>query len=182
MGAGLEATSAVGSGTSIVINAYVPQTGLEATGGVGTVSISAGTGIDVDVTGLEATGGVTEPSIIGDAPNVAVTGVAGTGTIGTITAVTYQVVPVSGNNLAATGLVGTASVDADAIVNVTGLSTSASVGSVLVYGNIIPAPGTSWTGVTQFNSTWSEEQPSPTQRTKQRKGKEIWRRIQRWRY
>ena len=41
----------------------------------------------LDVTGLEATGGVTEPTIIGDAPNVAVTGVAATGTVGTITAI-----------------------------------------------------------------------------------------------
>jgi len=49
-----------------------------------------------------------------------------------------------------------------ASVPVTGLSTSATVGSVLVYGNIIPAPGTSWTGVSPNpGSTWTEKQPNP---------------------
>ena len=76
---------------------------------------------------------------------------------------TFQRVPVFGADLFATGQVGSVTIVAPASITVTGVSTSASVGSVLVYGNIIPDPGTSWTGVTPNPSnTWSEEQPNPS--------------------
>ena len=63
-----------------------------------------------------------------------------------------------------TGVVGQVqSITGGCSVTPEGVSTSASVGSVLVYGNIIPDPGTSWTGVTPNPSnTWSEEQPNPS--------------------
>mgnify|MGYP006270850555 FL=1 len=65
-------------------------------------------------------------------------------------------------DMTATGQVGSVTIVAPSSVTVTGLSTSATVGSVLVYGNIIPAPGTSWTGVSPNpGSTWTEEQPNP---------------------
>ena len=55
-----------------------------------------------------------------------------------------------------------AAVEADALVEVTGVSASATVGSVLVYGNIIPDPGTSWTPVSPSGGdTWTEEEPTP---------------------
>jgi hypothetical protein len=54
------------------------------------------------------------------------------------------------------------SAEADAVIELTGLSASATVGSVLVYGNIIPDPGTSWTPVTPSGGdTWTEEGPTP---------------------
>ena len=64
--------------------------------------------------------------------------------------------------MTATGQVGSVTIVAPSSVTVTGLSTSASVGSVLVYGNIIPAPGTSWSNITPNpNSTWAEIDPTP---------------------
>ena len=62
----------------------------------------------------------------------------------------------------ASGEVGEITVEADAIVSVTGLSSSATVGSVLVYDNIVPNPGTSWTPVSPSGGeTWTEEEPTP---------------------
>ena len=84
--------------------------------------------------------------------------------MGAITALTSQVVPVPSDNLSGTGQVGSVTIVAPASVTVTGLSTSASVGSVLVYGNIIPAPGTSWSNITPNpNSTWAEIDPTQEQ-------------------
>ena len=159
---GLSVTATVGTGTSIIINAYAPPTGIAATGGVGSVTISEGAGIDVTPTGIAATGGVTEPTIIGTAPNVAVTGIAGTGTVGPVTVLTSQVVPLSSDNLIATGSVGTVTVETISKAEVTGVSTSALVGSVVVYETIVPAPGTSWSNVgPNPGSTWTEETPNP---------------------
>ena len=65
-------------------------------------------------------------------------------------------------DISATGQVGSVTIIAPSSVTVTGLSTSATVGSVLVYGNIVPAPGTSWTGISPSpGSSWTEEQPNP---------------------
>ena len=59
---------------TIVAEANVPTTGLEATGGVGEVTISAN--VDVTIgTGVEATGAVDEVTITGDS-NFTVTGVS----------------------------------------------------------------------------------------------------------
>jgi hypothetical protein len=105
---------------------------------------------------------VTAPTIIGDAPNVEVTGVAATGLVNPVDLRTFQRVPVNNIDMIATASVGAVTAQADAIVSLTGLSSSATVGSVLVYSNIIPNPGTSWTPVSPSGGdTWTEEGPNP---------------------
>ena len=183
---GLEATMAVGSvtvvegagvtvtltasllgtasvnGVTVVINAYAPATGLEVSGSVGSVTIIEGTGVDVNAVGVEAAGGVTAPTIIGDAPNVQVTGIAATGLVKPVELRTFQRVPVNNIDMVMTAGVGTVEPKGNSILNVTGLSASATVGSVLVYGNITPNPGTSWTPVSPSGGgAWTEEEPEP---------------------
>jgi hypothetical protein len=148
------------NGVTVVINAYAPATGLEASGNVGSVTIIEGTGVDVNAVGVEAVGGVTAPTIIGDAPNVEVTGVAATGLVNPVDLRTFQRVPVNNIDMIATALVGFVEAKLSVRISVTGLSSSAQVGSVLVYDQIIPEPGTSWTGVAPSpGSTWTEEEP-----------------------
>tara|TARA_Y100000356_G_C11151742_1_gene231015 strand:+ start:337 stop:702 length:366 start_codon:yes stop_codon:yes gene_type:complete len=49
-----------------------------------------------------------------------------------------------------------ASVTGTANISIEGITTTLSLGSILVWGNIIPAPGTSYTTVTPSSSpTWS---------------------------
>ena len=90
------------------------------------------------------------------------TGIAATGTIGPVTILTSQVVPLSSDNLFGTGTVGTVTVQTVSKAEVTGVSTSALVGSVIVYENIVPAPGNSWSNITPNpNNTWAEVDPAP---------------------
>lgn len=77
------------NGVTVVINAYAPATGLEASGNVGSVTIIEGTGVDVNVTGIAATGGVTEPSIIGDS-TLSITGLAATASVGDVDLRTFN--------------------------------------------------------------------------------------------
>ena len=99
-------------------------------------------------------------SIIGDAPNIQITGVEGTGTVGTVELRTFQRVPVNNIGILAQTELGPVETKLSVRISVTGLSSSARVGSVLVYDQIIPDPGTVWTGVTPGPaSIWSEEEP-----------------------
>jgi len=181
------------------IVAFVPVTGVEATGGVGQIE-APNTGIIL--TGSAATGQVNNPTIIGDATVTPFEPLGfGTGAVGAVTVVAGAIVNVTG--LSAIAAVGAVSVEADAIVpatgleatgavgdvtvvegtgvtvNVTGVSATASVGSVtitgdatalvtgvfatgvvapvLVWGNIVPAPGTSYTPIVPASGTiWAE--------------------------
>jgi hypothetical protein len=159
----LKARAAVGTASGIG-SADVPATGIEATGGVGTVTIIEGAGIDVPVTAPALVGGVGTAAVIGTS-TLTLTGVAGTGSPGEVTVTTFQRIPVQVPDMFATGQVGT--ITANGTMRswqLTGVASSASVGSVLVYGNIIPAPGTSWSAVTPSpGSSWSEEVPAPGQ-------------------
>jgi hypothetical protein len=148
---GLEAT---GQSNGVVFNETVNLTGLEATASVGDVSVTLPR--TVEVTGLEATmpviaidsggslfGGISfgeEPFaeledtglkvIIQAGTGVSVTGVEGTGTVGSVAIDAAANVPVTG--VSATGEVDSVSVTGDANVSVTGLSTTASLGTVTV--------------------------------------------------
>ena len=105
---------------------------------------------------------MTAPTIIGDAPNVQVTGLAASGLVNPIELRTFQRVPVNNIGMIMTSGVGSVEPKGNAILNVTGLSASATVGSVLVYDNIIPNPGTSWTPVSPSGgNTWTEQGPNP---------------------
>ena len=47
-------------------------------------------------------------------------------------------------------------------IDLTGVSTSTFVGSVVVWGKVIPVPGTSWAGVVpSTDNTWSGTTPIP---------------------
>jgi hypothetical protein len=157
--ASLLGTTAI-NGVTVVINAYAPATGLEVSGSVGSVTIIEGTGVDVNAVGVETVGEVTAPTIIGDAPNIEVTGIAASGLVNPVELRTVQRVPVNNIDMIATAQVGSVEAKLSVRISVTGLSSSAQVGSVLVYDQIIPQPGTSWTGVSPSpGSTWTEEEP-----------------------
>ena len=55
VGSNIGMSGAVGDAT-VYLRIQVPVTGLEVTTGVGSVSVTGGTGVDVPVTGVEATG------------------------------------------------------------------------------------------------------------------------------
>ena len=77
--------------------------------------------------------------------DVVVTGVAGTGAVG-IVAIS-AVVSVAGPS-AGTASVGSVTVEGDANANVTGLSATGSVGSVLVWGEITPSQNSNFSAIT----------------------------------
>ena len=81
-------------------------------------------GIGVPVTGVEGTGAVGSVSIA-LAPNISVTGVAGTGGVGSVTITEGAGINVAVTGISATGGVGSASVVGDANVSVVGVSADA---------------------------------------------------------
>ena len=117
---GLEATASVGSVT-VVAEANVFPTGLEATGEVGVLASVTGTA-NVYPTGVEGTGAVGTATVSGDA-NVPVTGLEATMAVGSVTVQANADVDVTG--VEATGQVGTAAVVGGATVEVTGVSAEA---------------------------------------------------------
>ena len=110
---GVEATGAVGAVT-VTADANVSPSGLEATGAVGTVTVSGEA--NIPVTGLEATGNVGSVTVQANA-DVSVTGLEATGAVGTVTMTGDANVSVTG--VEATSAVGSATVSADANVPVT---------------------------------------------------------------
>ena len=63
--------------------------------------------------------------------------------------------------LAATASVGSVTVTVDAIIDVTGVSATGSVGQVLVYGRVVPDQNPTYTEITPSQSpTWLEEAPN----------------------
>ena len=134
---GVSATGAVGSvtiteGTGI----STAVTGLAGTGAVGSVTITQGTGVTVSATGVAGTGAVGSVAVSTD-NTIAVTGVAATGEISSVTAVIPKTVNVTG--VAATGAVGSVTVTegTGVTVSATGVSATGSVGSVTVTGGAI---------------------------------------------
>ncbi len=73
------------------------------------------------------------------------TGLVGTSAVGSATSQVNISTTLTG--VAGTGGVGDSSLIGDGVVNVTGLSSSTSVGNVLLWGLIIPAPGTTWSEI-----------------------------------
>ena len=87
---------------------------------------------------------------------------AATAAVGVVELRTFQRVPVNNIDLLCTAESGGVSVEATALITIEGVSASATVGSVLVYGNITPNPGTSWTPVSPSGGgAWTEEEPEP---------------------
>ena len=78
--------------------------------------------------------------------SITVTGVAGTGGVGSVEIRNGQVIPLN-PNIKGSGEVGTVSIIGNAAVSVTGISGSGEVTPVIVWGRIIPDPGTVWTEI-----------------------------------
>lgn len=130
-----------------VINVDIDVTGLEATSAVGDVTVVEGSGVTVELVGLGATPAVNDVEVEAGA-TVPTTGLAATTAVGVVTQRTTQVIPA----LAPAPAVGEVNdaevlVIGDANVYVTGLSSSAEVGNVLVWGRIIPDSNTVWTEI-----------------------------------
>ena len=108
-------------------------TGLSATASVGTVTVSYG--VSTSVTGLAATSAVGSVTV-NYGFSVDVTGVSGTSQVGTATTI------IEGEGVS---------------VSVTGLSATGVVNSVLVWSQIVPTPGTSWSTISPSQTPdWEE--------------------------
>ena len=152
---GVAATGAVGSvtiteGSGVTVSA----TGVAGTGAVGSVTITQGTGVTIAVTGVAATGAV--GSVVVQLPKtVSVTGVSGTSAIGSVTVTEGTGVSVSATGVSATGSVGSVSVETGVGVNVTGESATGSVGSVTATGKAVVSPeGVEATIITGGGQVW----------------------------
>lgn len=139
--------AAVGGVGSVEVTgtAVVPQAGLSASGNVGSVTIVPGAGVAVELVGVSSTPAVGDVEVTGGA-GVPTTGLAAIASVGEVTQRTTQVVPAFAP-AAAVGSVGTVTVFADANVFVSGVEASTVVQPVLVWGKIIPDPGTIWTEI-----------------------------------
>jgi hypothetical protein len=128
------ATGSIGSSVVVVANAVQPVTGLASTASVGAVTIT-GTA-NVAVTGIAATGSPGAATVVGTA-NLTLVGVAGTGQVGDVSTL----------------------VTADANVDVTGLSATASVTpiQVLVWSDVVPSQNPNYNPINPSSSiSWSE--------------------------
>ena len=168
---GVSATGAVG-------NTFETQNGAVGTTAVGSVVVPQH--VDVDVIGIAAAGDVddelveikvhitvnlTGVSSTGQVGNTFETqnGAVGTTAVGSPTIVQGQGIDVSVTGVSSTGTVhNEVAVIGDANITLTGVSTSSFVGSVIVWGNIIPVPGTSWSDVSvSTDNEWSDVTPNP---------------------
>ena len=99
----------------------------------------------IPVSGLQATGGVGSVTLVTD-QNISVTGVAATGAVGTVTLKINSVIPIVFLPQAQ-GEVGDVEITGNAVVTPTGVAGSGAVGNVLVWGRIIPDDDTIWTEI-----------------------------------
>ena len=142
---GVEATGAVGTAT-VTTGSVVALTGVEATGAVGTVTVVTATNVDVDVTGVAATGAVGTTTVTTGSV-VALTGVAATGAVGTVTITATTNVNIDVTGVEATGAVGTVTVIENTATTVTGVQTTTALGSVsIVTGAVVALTGVEATG------------------------------------
>jgi len=132
---------AIGVGTGATINAGASV----GTGQVGSASTTVGTGVDVSVTGLAATGQVGAATGVTNVV-ISVTGLAATGAVSAVTQETSQEIGVANPALLVTS-VGEPTITGGSTLTLTGVEASASVGSVLVWGKIIPGATTVWTEI-----------------------------------
>jgi hypothetical protein len=141
---GVSATSAVGSVT-LVTDHNISVSGVSSTAAVGAVAASGAAVVSIS-TGLEATSAVGSV-LVSTSANLSVAGIAGTASVGVVTQRTTAVIPVVFTQNA-TGVVGAlAEVRGSAIVYPTGVASSGRVGTVLVWGRIVPDENTVWTEI-----------------------------------
>ena len=128
----------------------------------GSTDIVNDTGVSVTVsgdalvspTGVEAAGEIGDVSVSGGA-NVTATGLEATASVGSVIATGGAIVSVTG--VSATGQVGDVTVTGDANVFPTGVSGTGEVTSPIVWGRIIPDPGTTWSEIDPSSpTTWTD--------------------------
>ena len=92
----------------------------------------------------------------GNAPSdAAVTGVVGTGAVGSVTIAGFSDVTVTG--VAATGAIGSATVDTNINVSVTGIFATGAIGSIRVWVAIIPNQSSNFSAITPSQSpSWDD--------------------------
>ena len=128
---------------SFQLGVGVSVTGLEATGEVGSVSV---TGVaNVSVTGLEGTGTVGSVEVDA-AGQVEVTGLEATGGVGSVTVTEGAGVNVAATGLFAVGRVGVATATGEIQVQLTGLEATGEVGQVapFAWNPIVPDQTANW--------------------------------------
>ena len=123
-------------------------------GSVNAVTVTAGA--IIPATGLEATGGIGSVTVFADAV-VSPTGLEATGEIGDVTVTGGTGITVVVTGLQATGSVGEVTVTGSAVVSPTGVAATGEVTPPIVWGRIIPDPGTTWSEVNPSSSTtWTD--------------------------
>jgi len=140
---GFPITSALGTLSSITGTANIFPTGLEGTSALGTVAAQASA-----VAGLPGlTSSVGDVSVVASGEAViTLTGFAITSGLGTVTTKSINNVIIT-NNLFMTGQIGTPTIDAEAIVVLTGLSGSGELSNLNVWGLIDESQTPNWEDV-----------------------------------
>jgi len=128
---------------------------LEATGAVDDVTITGTAVVSPDGVEADAEVGIST-TVSGDANVTISTGLEATGAVGDAEGRAGAVVEVTG--LEATSAVGEiASVTGSAVVSPTGVSATGEVGAVIIWGRIVPDPGTVYSEIDPSTSTtWTE--------------------------
>ena len=140
-----EETGLIGNVGSVIASAAagVDVTGVEATGSPGSVTIINASVISP--TGVEGTGALGDVTVTGNQSGLTLTGVAGTMAVGTAEGQAGAGADVTG--VSGTGSVGSITTTGSAAITLTGVSATTQIGQVVVWGKIVPDPGTTWTRI-----------------------------------
>tara|TARA_R110002153_G_scaffold33141_2_gene99994 strand:- start:1798 stop:2376 length:579 start_codon:yes stop_codon:yes gene_type:complete len=132
---------AINTGTGAVINAGASV----GTTAVGSVAVTTGTGVAINVTGVYGQSVINGVTAIGNstAPTV---GLEATGFVSAVTQRTTANVPVSVSAMVAS-VSGVTATGSAVIIIQSGLEASAEVGSVLVWGQVVPDVDQIWTQI-----------------------------------
>ena len=140
-----EETGLTGNVGSVIASAAagVDVTGVEATGSPGSVTIINASVISP--TGVEGTGELGDVTVTGNQSGLTLTGVAGTMAVGTAQGQAGAGADVTG--VSGAGSVGSVTTTGSAAITLTGVSATTQIGQVVVWGKIVPDPGTTWTRI-----------------------------------
>lgn len=132
---GLGLTSALGTIASVTGKANITPTGQEGTSALGTVTTGAEANVTISET-LVATLGNVSVDIDGEANVIITSGVAATGSVGSVTTRSSNIVNISITEIQINSALGTLSIDAEANISLTGLSATGELSNVNVWGLI----------------------------------------------
>jgi hypothetical protein len=139
---GIAATGAVGD-IEVIGTAVVQLTGVQATASTNAVSVVIN--VQPTIVGVTANGELNDVEVIGDA-NVPQTGLSATTAVGIVSQRTTAVIPITFDPQAQ-GQSGSVTVTGGATINLVGVEGSGRVGTVVVWGRIIPDEDTIWTEI-----------------------------------